>query len=137
MNRRRFLKMILAFLGSITFFSFAFSFLKYLTAIPARATAANKITIRKNEIASGDAKTVVYQNAPAIIINRPDKGFIALSLICTHLGCVVEFNKSRQKLVCPCHAGMYDLEGNVISGPPPKPLTAIPLKIEGDSIIIG
>jgi Rieske Fe-S protein len=32
---------------------------------------------------------------------------------------------------------MYDLEGNVISGPPPKPLTAIPLKIEGDSIIIG
>ncbi len=137
MNRRRFLKMILAFLGSITFFSFVFSFLKYLTALPARATASNKISIRKNEIASGDAKTVVYQNAPAIIINRPDKGFIALSLICTHLGCVVEFNKSRQKLVCPCHAGMYDLEGNVISGPPPKPLTAIPLKIEGDSIIIG
>ena len=137
MNRRRFLKMILAFLGSITFFSFVFSFLKYLTAIPARATAASKITIRENEIASGDARTIVYQNSPAIIINRPDKGFIALSLICTHLGCVVEFNKSSQKLVCPCHAGMYDLEGNVISGPPPKPLTALPLKIEGDSIIIG
>jgi cytochrome b6-f complex iron-sulfur subunit len=137
MNRRRFLKMILAFLGSITFFSFALSFLKYLTALPARATAASKITIRKNEIASGDAKPIVYQNAPAIVINRPEKGFIALSLTCTHLGCVVEFNKDRQILVCPCHAGIYDLEGNVISGPPPKPLTVIPLKIEGDSIIIG
>src|SRR5208337_2066479 len=104
MNRRRFLKMILAFLGSVTFFSFAFSFLKYLTALPASTSAASKITIRKNEIASGDAKNIVYQNTPAIVINRPDKGFIALSLTCTHLGCVVEFNKSTQKLVCPCHA---------------------------------
>ncbi len=137
MNRRRFLKMILAFLGSVTFLSFVFSFLKYLTALPARAAATSKLTIRKNEIASGDAKNIVYQNAPAIVINRPDKGFIALTLTCTHLGCVVEFNKSRQRLLCPCHAGMYDLEGNVISGPPPKPLTVIPLKIEGDSILIG
>ncbi len=137
MNRRRFLKMILAFLGSVTFLSFAFSFLKYLTSIPARTTAANKLTIRKDAIASGDAMNVVYQNNPAIVINRPEKGFIALSLTCTHLGCVVEFIKSRQILLCPCHAGTYDLEGNVMSGPPPKPLTAIPLKIEGDSIIIG
>jgi Rieske Fe-S protein len=129
--------MILAFLGSVSFFSFAFSFLKYLTALPARAATASKLIIRKNEIASGDAKNIIYQNAPAIVINRPDKGFIALTLTCTHLGCVVEFDKSGQKLVCPCHAGMYDLEGNVISGPPPKPLTSIPLKIEGDSIIIG
>ncbi len=137
MNRRRFLKMILAFLGSVTFFSFAFSFWKYLTALPSKTTAASQITIRKNEIASGDAMNIIYQDAPAIIINRPDKGFIALTLTCTHLGCVVEFNKSRQKLLCPCHAGTYDLEGNVISGPPPKPLTSIPLKIVGDSIIIG
>ncbi len=137
MNRRRFLKMVLAFLGSVTFFSFVFSFLKYLTALPARAAATYRLTIRKNEIASGDARNIIYQNAPAIIINRPDKGFIALTLTCTHLGCVVEFDKSKQKLVCPCHAGMYDLEGNVISGPPPKPLTSIPLKIEGDSILIG
>jgi cytochrome b6-f complex iron-sulfur subunit len=129
--------MILAFLGSITFLSFIFSFFKYLTALPARAAVYDKIVIRKNEIASGDARNFIYLNAAAIVINRPDKGFIALSRACTHLGCLVEFDKSRQKLLCPCHAGMYDLEGNVLSGPPPKPLTPIPLKIEGDSIIIG
>jgi cytochrome b6-f complex iron-sulfur subunit len=49
----------------------------------------------------------------------------------------VEFNKNSLKFVCPCHAGIYDLDGNVVSGPPPKPLTAIPLKIEGETIIIG
>jgi cytochrome b6-f complex iron-sulfur subunit len=137
MNRRSFLKIILAFLGSITFLSFIFSFFKYLTALPARAAAANKIVIPKNEIPSGDARDFVYQNAAAVVINRPDKGFIAFSRTCTHLGCLVEFNKNRQILLCPCHAGVYDLEGNVVSGPPPKPLTPIPLKIEGDSIIIG
>lgn len=137
MNRRNFLKMILAFLGSITFLSFVFSFFKFLTALPTRAAAADKVILPKNEIPSGAAKNFVYQNAPAIVINRPDKGFIAFSRTCTHLGCLVEFDKSRQNLICPCHAGTYDLEGNVLSGPPPKPLLAIPLKIEGDSLIIG
>jgi cytochrome b6-f complex iron-sulfur subunit len=137
MKRRRFLKIILAFLGSITVLSFLFSILKFLTALPTRASDAQKIVVRKSEIPSGEAKNIIYQNAPAVVINRPDKGFIALSRTCTHLGCLVEFNKNRQKLICPCHAGTYDLDGSVESGPPPKPLTAIPLKIEGDNIIIG
>jgi cytochrome b6-f complex iron-sulfur subunit len=137
MKRRRFLKVVLAFLGSITVFSFVFSILKFLTALPTRAADAKKLVIRKSEIPSGEAKNIIYQNAPAVIINRPDKGFIALLRTCTHLGCLVEFNKSRQKLLCPCHAGTYDLDGSVGSGPPPKPLTAIPLKIDGDTIIIG
>lgn len=137
MKRRRFLKVILAFLGSITVFSFVFSILKFLTALPTRASDAQKIVVRKSEIPSGEAKNIIYQNAPAVLINRPDKGFIAFSRTCTHLGCLVEFSKSRQKLICPCHAGTYDLDGSVESGPPPKPLTAIPLRIEGDNIIIG
>jgi cytochrome b6-f complex iron-sulfur subunit len=137
MKRRRFLKVILAFLGSITVFSFVFSILKFLTALPTRAADAQKLVVRKSEIPSGEAKNILFQNAPAVLINRPDKGFIAFSRTCTHLGCLVEFSKSRQKLICPCHAGTYDLDGSVESGPPPKPLTAIPLKIDGDSIILG
>jgi cytochrome b6-f complex iron-sulfur subunit len=137
MKRRRFLKVILAFIGSITAFSFVFSILKFLTALPTRAADAKKLIIRKNEVPSGEAKNIIYQGEPAVLINRPEKGFIALSRTCTHLGCLVAFNKSRQELICPCHAGTYDLEGSVVSGPPPKPLTVIPLRIEGDTIIIG
>ena len=137
MKRRRFLKVILAFLGSITVFSFVFSILKFLTALPTRTADYQKLAVRKSEIPLGEAKNIIFQNAPAVLINRHDKGFIAFSRTCTHLGCLVEFSKSRQKLICPCHAGTYDLDGSVESGPPPKPLTAIPLKIEGDTIIIG
>jgi cytochrome b6-f complex iron-sulfur subunit len=137
MKRRRFLKIILAFLGSVTFFSFLYSLLKFLTALPARTAEAKKLVIRKSEVPSGEAKNIVYQNAPAVLINRPDKGFAAFSRTCTHLGCLVEFSRTRQHFLCPCHAGIFDADGNVVSGPPPKPLTAIPLRIDGDSIILG
>jgi len=137
MKRRRFLKIILAFLGSITVFSFAYSILKFLTALPSRAADPNKLVLRKSEVPSGEAKNIIYRNAPAVVVNRQDKGYIAFSRTCTHLGCLVEYSKNRQRFICPCHAGFYDLEGNVESGPPPKPLTAIPLKIEGDTLIIG
>lgn len=137
MKRRRFLKILLAFLGSITLLSFVYSLLKFLAALPSKAAANNKLVIRKNDVPSGQSKNFIYQNTPAVIINRSDKGFVALSRVCTHLGCLVEYNSIRQRFVCPCHAGNFDLEGAVLSGPPPKPLTVIPVTIEGENIIIG
>ena len=53
---------------------------------------------------------------PAIIIHTKDKGYIALSRVCTHLGCLVNYDQARQIFICPCHNGIYDLEGNVLSG---------------------
>jgi cytochrome b6-f complex iron-sulfur subunit len=137
MKRRGFLKILLAFLGSITFLSFAYTFLKYLISLPAKSAELKTLTIHKSDVPSGEAKNIIFHNAPAVIINRPDKGYFAFSRICTHLGCLVEYSKSNLRFICPCHAGVYDLDGNVVSGPPPKPLTAIPLKIEGETIIIG
>jgi cytochrome b6-f complex iron-sulfur subunit len=137
MNRRRFFQVLLALLGSVTFFSFVFSLLKYLAAFPGPAHAPGKLTFRKDEVPLNEAKSVVLNNIPVLIINRPEKGWIALSRVCTHLGCLIDYHRGRQQLVCPCHAGVYSLDGAVVSGPPPKPLTSIPLKIEGDSIILG
>ncbi len=137
MKRRRFLEIILAFLGSITLVSFANSLLKFLAALPTRKAETKKLIVRKDEVPLGDAKNIIYNNTPAVIINRPDKGFIVLSRVCTHLGCLVDYNRGERRLICPCHAGNFDLEGNVISGPPPKPLMAIALRIEGENIIIG
>jgi cytochrome b6-f complex iron-sulfur subunit len=137
MKRRRFLKIGLAFLGSITFLSFAYSLLKFLTALPSRTAEKKQLIIPKSDIPSGESKNINYQDAPIIVLNRPDKGFIAFSRVCTHLGCLVEYNKAKQRFICPCHAGNFDLDGSVHSGPPPKPLASIPLKIEGENLIIG
>jgi Rieske Fe-S protein len=137
MKRRGFLKILLAFLGSVTFLSFAYSLFKFLTLLPPKSADFKKFTIRKIDVPSGEAKNFIFNNMPAVIVNNQDKGYIAFSRTCTHLGCLIEYSKSNMMFICPCHAGIFDLEGNVVSGPPPKPLTAIPLKIEGETIIIG
>ena len=137
MKRRNFLKVAIASFATVTAGSFVYALVEFLSALPSRIAEANKLVIRKGDIPSGEAKNFVYRNMPAIIINRPDKGFIAFSRTCTHLGCLVEYHHAQQRLVCPCHAGNFDLEGNVLSGPPPKALTAIPFRIEGENIVIG
>ncbi|MFQ5843804.1 MAG: ubiquinol-cytochrome c reductase iron-sulfur subunit, partial [Planctomycetota bacterium] len=49
--------------------------------------------------------------------------FHTLSGTCTHSEvCLVEWDPKRRQLVCPCHRGIFDLQGNVVSGPPPRPL---------------
>ncbi|NJD57074.1 MAG: Rieske 2Fe-2S domain-containing protein [Nitrospirae bacterium] len=136
MKRRNFLKALMGVFGTVSVASFAYPLIRYL-APSGSAADQKKIVLSKQEIPIGGSKVIVFHERPAIVINRPDKGFIVLSKVCTHLGCLVEYAKDRNVLVCPCHAGTFDLEGNVISGPPPKPLPKLPLRVEGEQIIIG
>ncbi|OGP63900.1 MAG: hypothetical protein A3K22_03745 [Deltaproteobacteria bacterium RBG_16_42_7] len=136
MKRRNFLKLLFAFLGSISFASFVYPLVRFL-APPGIEAKTKKLSLSKGEIPVGSAKNIIFNNTPAIIIDRADKGLVALSKICTHLGCIVEYDRAKKRLLCPCHAGVYDLEGNVLSGPPPKPLQKLPLKVEGETIVIG
>ncbi len=72
----------------------------------------------------------------AFLVNHLDRIF-AFSPVCTHLGCLVNWNRHKNKFLCPCHGGEYDIEGNVIAGPPPKALTKLQLKIEKEKVFIG
>ena len=49
-------------------------------------------------------------------------GIYALSAVCTHLGCITRFVSDENVIACPCHGSRFDLEGNVIHGPAPRPL---------------
>lgn len=62
---------------------------------------------------------------------------VAISPICTHLGCTVSFDSERGSFACPCHGGLYDKSGIVIGGPPPKPLMRHKTKIANGKLIIG
>jgi len=135
-KRRSFLKWLLAILSTVTVSSFVYPLLRFL-APPGSEAKAQGIALRKVDVPVGGAKNIVFNNTPAIIFNNKDKGYVALSKVCTHLGCIVEYNSEKNSLICPCHAGIFDLEGNVRSGPPPKSLTRIPVRVEGENIVIG
>jgi cytochrome b6-f complex iron-sulfur subunit len=46
----------------------------------------------------------------------------ALNAVCTHLGCVVPWNKAENKFICPCHGSQYNKDGKVVRGPAPLSL---------------
>lgn len=55
--------------------------------------------------------------------------FLVLSAVCTHLGCNVRWRPEASRFACPCHAGFYDVNGGVISGPPPRPLRRLETRV--------
>ncbi len=65
------------------------------------------------------------------------KELLAFSSVCTHLGCLINWNRTENRFMCPCHGGQYDMQGNVVAGPPPTPLNRLPLKIESQKVYIG
>jgi len=136
MERRQLLKTSLAFLGTTTLISFVYPASKFLVR-PKSSMPDAPLTINKDEIPTGTAKEFVFNETPLVVINRRGSGFIALSRVCTHLGCLVGYDKFNNKLVCPCHAGEFDLEGRVLSGPATKSLQRYSLKITTDQITIG
>ena len=61
--------------------------------------------------------------------------FLALSAICTHAGCTVEFNGSDQ-YDCPCHGSQFSATGAVVRGPAGRALTVFATTLEGDALTI-
>lgn len=69
-------------------------------------------------------------------VRQPDGNVMVLSNRCTHLGCAVDFSLSSGQFTCPCHGGIFDSQGNVVEGPPPKPLTRLTCKVEDNKILV-
>ncbi len=69
-----------------------------------------------------------------IVLHLGEKEYIALSPICTHLGCRVR--KARDGFECPCHGSRYDLRGQVVNGPAARNLTRFPVRRKGEELII-
>jgi menaquinol-cytochrome c reductase iron-sulfur subunit len=55
---------------------------------------------------------------------------------CTHLGCAYDWKPDRQKFVCPCHDGVFNIDGRVEGGPPPRALDTLPTKVEEGQLMV-
>jgi Rieske Fe-S protein len=72
----------------------------------------------------------------AILFKTKDEKVYALSRICTHEGCSVNFDLAQNRLICPCHGATYEAPaGNVISGPTQRNLKKINIKVDGDNVL--
>ncbi len=71
-----------------------------------------------------------------VIILRRDDEVRAFSGICTHLGCQVKWEVDNDRFFCPCHLGIFDENGEVVSGPPPRPLDRFKVEVVGNSVFV-
>ncbi|MCH7612592.1 MAG: Rieske 2Fe-2S domain-containing protein [Candidatus Marinimicrobia bacterium] len=63
------------------------------------------------------------------IIRQKTGAFFAISSVCSHLGCITQYRSIDEKISCPCHGSIFNLSGEVLSGPAPKPLQRVLIEI--------
>jgi len=96
-----------------------------------------KVSFPETEVPAGGAKFFDIGGATGVVVRKANGDLVALSAVCTHLGCIVQWQKERQDFLCPCHAGRYTADGAVVSGPPPKPLGKLPFSVANGTITVG
>lgn len=76
------------------------------------------------------------QSGIAYAVTHDGQEVKVFSNLCTHLNCRVTWNEARQGFFCPCHDGLFGINGEVLAGPPPRPLDQFQTKIENGQISI-
>ncbi len=89
-----------------------------------------------NDLRIGEAKLIRHGVTPFFVIRTNETTVIALSAVCTHVRCILNFDRDRRAFICPCHDGRFDLKGNVLSGPPPKALPAYEVSMRADEVFV-
>ncbi|MDR7522263.1 MAG: Rieske (2Fe-2S) protein [Armatimonadota bacterium] len=110
---------------------------RYLIPPKVREVSAGSIVAAKvAEVAPNSGKVFLFGGKPAILVRTPEGTFKAFSAVCTHLACTVQYRPEIGHIWCACHDGHYDLNGQVLAGPPPRPLPEFSVTVRGDDVIV-
>jgi cytochrome b6-f complex iron-sulfur subunit len=124
------------FLASLA--SFVYPVLRYLVPPAVADLGADEVVAGKaGEIKPNSSKIFRFGTRPALLVVTADGEYRALSAICTHLACTVQYRSDLREIWCACHNGIYDLNGRNVSGPPPRPLEQFQVHVRGDEIIVS
>jgi cytochrome b6-f complex iron-sulfur subunit len=137
-RRRNFLDIF--FGGSLlaTIAAFVYPVVRYVLPSKRTGVIQNSVAAAKaGELPPNAAKIFKFGSAPAVLVNTAEGTLVALSAVCTHLTCTVRYDGETGTLFCPCHNGRFDLSGNVLSGPPPRPLETYAVEVSGPDIIVS
>jgi len=134
--RRKFLYVILGGLGALISAVTAWPIFRFLSPVDT-GSVSRQVMIPRSEVILGKARFFEYRGKPAVVLQLSPGKFVALSAVCTHLGCIVVWNEQVAEFQCPCHGGRFSVDGKVLGGPPPKPLEIFVVHIDGNQLKIG
>lgn len=98
-----------------------------------------------DELQDGETKSVNYtvrerdgymeaKRSYSLYLHRVGDEVVGFDPICPHLGCHVQFKDAKNRYICPCHGGVFTVNGDLVSGPPPHGLNKLTTKIEDGRI---
>lgn len=125
-NRRKLINWFLGTSIGALFLSIVYPIFRFVTPPKIAETNTNQVEaggVNDAELREKGYKILRFGAEPVILVKAADNDFRAFSATCTHLDCIVGFQKEQTRIYCNCHGGTYDLQGRNIAGPPPRPLT--------------
>lgn len=137
-SRRSFVEYLIGGSVTVTILGALGSVLAYFRP-PHRSSVGGLERVEVGPIQSlqeGKALLFPYKEDYALIV-KTKYGLRALEAICTHQSCLLKWDEEKQQIVCPCHGAIFDTQGNVLEGPPPRPLRTYPIGVVGERIYIG
>jgi len=132
-GRRQFIQLGFLTVGAAWLGTWLQTFLFPSTSTSQEATP---VSFPLSELPVGGTKIITYGGVSTLVMRTPES-LRAFSLVCTHLGCLVEWQLDKEEFYCPCHDGRYDKFGDVLAGPPPIALEQFPVQIVGDMVTVG
>ncbi len=118
--------------------SFLYPVFRFVNPPPVPEAAVNEASVGKvGDFKVNAGKIVKFGSSPALLIRLGENDWRAFSAICTHLNCTVQYQAASRQIWCACHNGFYDLNGRVVSGPPPRPLQELPVHVKGGDVLIS
>ena len=108
--------------------------------LPKEEVVGEHFVCKIKDIPVGGTQTFVIEGSkiPYMLIHLEDGTFRAYEQKCTHLSCAVFYKPGTGQIQCPCHEGLFDAKsGNVLAGPPPRPLPRLEVMVKDDSIYVS
>lgn len=148
--RRKFLALAIVAAGGLITAIYAIPGLAYLLAPalkkiesetwiplgPASKVEPGVPTLFRADVRRQTGWIVNEEQLTVYVLTDDGRNYVALSNVCTHLGCRVRWVEGEQQFFCPCHNGVFDKAGLVVSGPPPRPLDHYPVKVEDGQLYV-
>jgi cytochrome b6-f complex iron-sulfur subunit len=134
--RRSFLNTLWVVLGGLAFVEVVALILAFFQPAKTRAKeGASEEIVEAGAVDKFSLNSVTaFVRGKFYLARLADGGFLALSRKCTHLGCTVPWVSKEMKFICPCHASVFDIRGEVVSAPAPRPLDLYRVFIENNIV---
>ena len=138
-TRRRMVNWLLATSAGAFVLSVLYPVSRYLVPPPVGESTAATVTLplKPPEVKPNTGQIFKFGSRPAILVRTAAGELRAFSAVCTHLNCTVQYRPDLGHIWCACHNGHFDLNGQNIAGPPPRPLEAFSVNARGDRIVVS